>query len=206
MLSNLKLPHWAQLAIALAVIVVTWVMNEQASGALVLPAAVVSVLTVVKTVLGLFSGSASGKAPAASSQRGFARVKLLGALSIVGFVGAAGCGWWQNGGAQTVVTQGAQTLACELAQAESTGSVSLQTLLACVGGVASDLVADLTSILGYYTQPAPGVVDGGASAAMLCGDTAKPPPYPGAPACMSVSQLSMLRDQYEQARVAAGGR
>jgi len=204
-LASLKLPHWAIVALSFATVALAWVMQHQASGDLVLPASVVSILSLVQGLIGILSPGAS-KTPPSPPPRGFGRVPLLGALAMVGVLGGVGCGWWQNGGAQTVVTQGAQTLACELAQAESTGSVSLQTLLACVGGVASDLVADLTSILGYYTQPAPGVVDGGASAAMLCGDTAKPPPYPGAPACMSVSQLSMLRDQYEQARVAAGGR
>lgn len=53
----MKLPHWAQILLGLAVVVITWVMQQNSSGALVLPAVAVTVLTVVKTTIGLLSDS-----------------------------------------------------------------------------------------------------------------------------------------------------
>jgi len=77
---NLKLPHWAQLVLAFAVVAVTWVMNEQANGALVLPAIAVSVLTLVKTVLGLVSDSVSSSKTPPSTGAGSAGAVVAAAL------------------------------------------------------------------------------------------------------------------------------
>lgn len=61
----MKLPHWTQLVLAFAVVAITWVMNQASAGQLVLPAVVVTILTAVKTLIGLFtdavgSGTSSG--------------------------------------------------------------------------------------------------------------------------------------------------
>lgn len=58
-MSNLKLPHWAQILLGLATVVLAWVMQQESSGALVLPAAAVTAITLVKTLVGVFSSSAS---------------------------------------------------------------------------------------------------------------------------------------------------
>jgi len=58
-MGNLKLPHWAQLVLAFASVAVVWVMQRNASGDLVLPAAAVSALTIINTVIGLFSAQVS---------------------------------------------------------------------------------------------------------------------------------------------------
>jgi hypothetical protein len=55
---NLKLPHWAQLTLALTIVIVTWTVQQTQAGNLVLPATVISVLTLVSTVLGILSSSA----------------------------------------------------------------------------------------------------------------------------------------------------
>lgn len=54
-MSNFKLPHWAQLVLAFAVVGITWLMQQSSAGNLVLPATLVTVLVAVKTVIGLFS-------------------------------------------------------------------------------------------------------------------------------------------------------
>lgn len=55
----MKLPHWAQLVLGLAVVVITWIMAQNASGQLVLPAILVTVLTIVKTTIGMLTDSVS---------------------------------------------------------------------------------------------------------------------------------------------------
>jgi predicted small lipoprotein YifL len=79
---NLKLPHWAQLALAFAVLTVTWVTQQQASGNLTLPATVVSVLTVVNTIMGLLSPSAK-RSSAPATQRGFTRFVVMAILAML---------------------------------------------------------------------------------------------------------------------------
>jgi hypothetical protein len=97
----MKLPHWLQLVLALAVVILAWVMQQASSGALVLPAAVMSALTVLSTVLGLFTrpvgqvavqdGKVSLSRPP-PGQRGCAPVRLVAALAVVGlFALVVGC-------------------------------------------------------------------------------------------------------------------
>jgi hypothetical protein len=59
MLPNVKLVHYAQIAAGLALVIIAWVMDQNAHGTLVLPAAVVSALAILKTVLGLLGPSVS---------------------------------------------------------------------------------------------------------------------------------------------------
>jgi hypothetical protein len=54
---KLSLPHWAGIAISLAAAILTWVMAEQASGNLVLPATLATLCIVVSKVLGLLTVS-----------------------------------------------------------------------------------------------------------------------------------------------------
>lgn len=54
---KLTLPHWAGIAISLAAAILTWVMAQQASGNLVLPATVATLCIVVSKVLGLLTVS-----------------------------------------------------------------------------------------------------------------------------------------------------
>jgi ABC-type transport system involved in cytochrome bd biosynthesis fused ATPase/permease subunit len=58
----MKLPHWAQVTLGLAVVVVTWVVQQQSAGNLTLPAAAVTVLTTLNTFMGLVSPSVRGAA------------------------------------------------------------------------------------------------------------------------------------------------
>jgi hypothetical protein len=55
---NLKFPHWAMVAMSLLTVLIAWTMKEQSVGDLTLPAAAVSVLSLLSSVLGLLSGSA----------------------------------------------------------------------------------------------------------------------------------------------------
>lgn len=55
----MKLPHYAQLLLGLLVVVITWVMQQASSGALVLPAIAITVLTIVKTAIGMLTDSPS---------------------------------------------------------------------------------------------------------------------------------------------------
>jgi hypothetical protein len=64
----MKLPHWAQLLLGLAVVIITWVMQQNSSGALVLPAVAVTVLTIVKTTIGLMSDSMKTSAARAAGE------------------------------------------------------------------------------------------------------------------------------------------
>jgi hypothetical protein len=56
---SFKLPHWAQVALGLVVIVIGWTMQQASSGQLVLPAAVLSGLALLNTIIGILSPSAS---------------------------------------------------------------------------------------------------------------------------------------------------
>jgi hypothetical protein len=60
----MKLPHWAQLAVAATIVLLTWLQHQAATGAVSLPAAAVTALTVVLTVLGLLTPSTSDAANA----------------------------------------------------------------------------------------------------------------------------------------------
>lgn len=56
---KLKLPHYLQIGIGLAVLIITWVVQQQSAGQLALPAATITALVLAKTVLGVLSPSAS---------------------------------------------------------------------------------------------------------------------------------------------------
>ena len=61
------LHHWAGLALGIATIILTWAMQQQASGQLVLPAIAVTVLVVVSKIVGLLSVSVNPAANARSA-------------------------------------------------------------------------------------------------------------------------------------------
>lgn len=53
----MKLPHWLQLLLAFVTVSLAWVMQQHASGNLDLPAEVVTGVTVLNTLLGLFTNA-----------------------------------------------------------------------------------------------------------------------------------------------------
>ena len=56
---NITLPHWAQMALGVTTVILVWVMQQESSGQLVLPAAAVSAIVLVKTIIGLLTPSIS---------------------------------------------------------------------------------------------------------------------------------------------------
>lgn len=100
-MGNFQLPHWAQLALGLAVVVITWVVQQTQTGALVLPAAAISGLTLALTILGILTPSASTAANKRAvseeianktilpppTMRGFARIRILFVLTVVAGIG-----------------------------------------------------------------------------------------------------------------------
>jgi hypothetical protein len=53
-----KLSHWVHLAASLGAVIIAWLLNQEASGALVVPAVGITALTAVGTFLGWYNGSA----------------------------------------------------------------------------------------------------------------------------------------------------
>ena len=89
---SLKLPHYFQIGLGLAGVILTWVVQQTTSGDLVLPASVMSVILVLKTLIGVLSTSAvPGKNTAAVLAQSALRTLCL--LSVVVFAAAAiaGC-------------------------------------------------------------------------------------------------------------------
>lgn len=119
--TGMKLPHWAQLALALAVVVITWVMNANASGQLVLPALLVTILTIAKTAIGMLTDSVP--TAMAAARRAAGRTLSVG-LVLIGL------------GALTEEETG-----CSAAQ-KSAAVVDGGALAACIlGSVSSDIAA-----------------------------------------------------------------
>ena len=54
----MRIPHWASVLIALAVVIIAWVVQQNTAGNLVLPVVVISVLTLVQPLLAALSPSA----------------------------------------------------------------------------------------------------------------------------------------------------
>lgn len=121
-------------------------------------------------------------------------------------VQSEGCAWWNSSGGATVVQQGAATLSCELAQAEAAGTVDTQTLLACVGNSLSDLVADLVSLVTYYTSLSASAASLPPST-MVCAAPNAAPPYAAIPKCVSAGVLLALENERDKdvAALADGG-
>jgi len=91
----MKLPHWAQLVLALAVVVITWVMQQAAAGQLVLPAIAITVLTIVKTAIGMLTDSVpTGMAQKRAARLAAGSLSALVLLVLFAFaaVGCSGCG------------------------------------------------------------------------------------------------------------------
>ena len=57
-MSNLRLPHWASLLVALSVIVIAWLLQQNNAGNLVLPAVAISALSLIQPILAALSPSA----------------------------------------------------------------------------------------------------------------------------------------------------
>jgi hypothetical protein len=227
----MKLPHWAALALALAMVVVTWLMNESTNGQLVLPAAVLTGLTVVKTVLQMFTDQPASTPKKSSA--GFVRFQLAAGLSLVAILVALvvvprrvareygpavqtstaaviaqdstqGCGWLNSGGGAVVAQQGEAELTCILAQVLAGGNVPLDVLVHCAGGAFAALFSDLESLVSYYLS---GAVDGGVAAnafGTACAAPGAKPPAANLPACIPSSALSALEAKHAEAKAKVG--
>lgn len=55
--SNIKLPHWALVALSFVSLALAWVVAQTKSGDLVLPAIALGVIPIVQTVIGMLSPS-----------------------------------------------------------------------------------------------------------------------------------------------------
>jgi hypothetical protein len=136
---------------------------------------------------------------------GTIRAAGIGASTAIILAGVADCGWWDNGGSQTVTNQAGQGLSCILAQVESGNIDPAAVAVACVGGDIGAFISDVESIIAYYSQPSPlPPVDSGPIVAAVvgaqCGDTTKAPPYQGAPACISLQTIASLNKMHDQAK------
>jgi hypothetical protein len=161
MFSSLKLPHWLQIVVSALVVITAWAMQQESSGSLVLPAAAVSALTVVSTLLGLFSPAAGGPAAPSAFSRGFASVRALAAVAVIGLAALVGCSWFAANQPVVEASVG-QTAACILGQVLTGDEDPLAITAACAPATLADVVQIVESLLNFYTQPA---ADAGADAA-----------------------------------------
>lgn len=101
----MTLPNWAKLALGLALVIIVWIMNAQASGQLVLPAVVMTILTVAKTVIGLLTDGVPTAGAAKRARRAAMHsVALLAFAAALALVACQGCTPSQRG--QVVSTVG----------------------------------------------------------------------------------------------------
>ena len=82
-MGNIKLPHWAQLLVSLISCVLGWLVAQNTSGALVLPAYAVATLPWVSLVLGWMSSSVSAKVNAKAALGAAAKVASAALLAMV---------------------------------------------------------------------------------------------------------------------------
>lgn len=212
MLSNFKMPHWAQLLIAALIVAVTWIMAQQASGDLTLPATAVTVLTLLKLALQSVQPTSSGASK--GSQSGFARMPLLFVLASVCIVFAflrpaiqsrhaspellsradvvaiqgEGCAFFNH--EAPVLKQDAMVdVPCVISVILTSGG----SFAACGVTAASQLGPILADLIAYYdTQNS----DAGAAGAM-------PVPYKGIPSYLTPAQLARLKAYAAQVQAAA---
>jgi hypothetical protein len=161
MLSSLKLPHWLQIVVSALVVLTAWAMQQESSGSLVLPAAAVSALTVVSTLLGLFSPAAGAPSGPSAFSRGFSSVRALAVASVIGLAALVGCSWF-SANKPVVVSDLGATAACVLTQVLSGDEDPLAVTAACAPATLADVVEIVESLLAFYTQPA---ADAGVDAA-----------------------------------------
>ena len=185
MFANVKLPHAALVALSGLAVLLTWLTAQQTSGAVNLPAWGVTLLSLATMLLGLFSPSAAGGSSAAAlaAKRGFARVKMLAVVSLIGLMGVVGCSWF-TANKQTVLTDVGSTASCVLAQVFQGNEDPLSITVACAPATLADIVEIVASLLNFYAQP----TDGGAPAA-----DAGPAPAP--PSSDFVSHLHRVHDK-----------
>jgi heme A synthase len=163
---QVKLPHWAQLLFAFLAVALAWLMQQQTSGNLTLPAWGVTILSLVNVALGWWSTSVSPSLNAKAVAKKIATAGL--SAMIILFVSApilAACL-----SPASPATQ-ADNVATEIACVEDNWGKPVATVAAtCVGGevsLAEDLIADVE----WLFEQAQGVDGGGAVA------TVRPFPY-----------------------------
>ena len=89
----MKLPHWVLVALSGLSVVVAWMMQEQKSGSLTLPAIGITLLTAANLIVGLLAPSIRSAGLPVMAKRGFAQTRLL-----MGLTGAAAGGVILSGG------------------------------------------------------------------------------------------------------------
>ena len=140
----MKLPHYLQLGAGLAIIIITWIIQQNASGGLVLPAVAITVLTLVKSTLGLLTDSV----PTALRAKAAARAARLAALCVFFCgLGAVACQGCVNGQPPPVVTPSVDLAVCILNQ--YTGAPSCRPTgnwVLCVATIANACGADAVSV------------------------------------------------------------
>lgn len=150
-MSQIKLPHWAFMALGLVAIVITWIMNQQADGQLVLPATVLTVLTVLRTVIGMLAPSVSAKVNVAAARRAptvppMAVLLLVGlAFLLVPFTGVilTACA---NGGAVAPIVQPVADLTAKIIADALKG----MTVAQIVEDTGADILTVFEALLGSH--------------------------------------------------------
>lgn len=135
---GLKLPHWAQVVLACAALVISYLIHQQSAGQLDLPAALVAGLTVANTILGLVTQAAFGSASAPSKPAGFVSLNALLLCLAAGLAGCMGCAWLKSN--PQVVSSVSDIAACVLSHdTEQPAQIAVEC-----GGIT---VADVLKIL-----------------------------------------------------------
>lgn len=84
MLQNMKIPHWAMVALTIIGVVLTWLAQQQQLGAIVLPAWAASLVTLLLVVLGALGVGSTSVSPQANL-RAARLAKLVPPILVLGF-------------------------------------------------------------------------------------------------------------------------
>jgi hypothetical protein len=153
-MSTSHVPHWLQIAITVATLCIAAVLTANSQGNLALPMAVISVLSIVKMLLGVFTESWStvsdNKAAEAvrktTAQGGFSELRALAFGLMIGFTGLVGCAWWKSN-SSTVTTDVGQIAACIIAQIVGGNQDPASISVSCSNVAVADIVAIIDSLL-----------------------------------------------------------
>lgn len=178
---SLKVPHWAQIALVVATVVVAQLTVESKNGGVNLPAWGISLLAIASGVLGLLSKSVMTGTISTSqaSTRGMAKLRVILVLACIGVLGlliigptaqrertrqhfedvlltGQGCSWWA-GNSKQVVTATGEVAACVIGALLSGATDATMVVNKCTGSTLADVVAIAASLIDYYTAPKPGI-------------------------------------------------
>jgi hypothetical protein len=143
----MKLPHWASVLIALAVVIIAWVLQQNSTGNIVLPVVAVTILSLIQPLLAALSPSVVNS----TNVKAVAVKAATGVLMLVGVVVLAGC----KGPVFPVLESIEQTVATDLASGASDeqmasdvckdlgGSALTDSVCAGAAAIVTDVVAAL---------------------------------------------------------------